>query len=72
MTNKSIADEVMEFLKTSRKPKSMREIVRALDYKYDSVQVSVSIRYWVIKGVIIAENKDGYKRNKQYSIDKIG
>ena len=47
---------------------SMKEIVRALDYKYDSGQVSVSINYWVKRGEISAQIKEGYKRNKVYAL----
>ncbi len=65
---KSIADEVKEILELSSRPKSMKEIVRALDYKYDSGQVSVSINYWVKRGEICAQLKEGYKRNKVYSL----
>ena len=65
---KSIADEVKEILELSSRPKSMKEIVCALNYKYDSGQVSVSINYWVKRGSVKSELKEGYSRNKVYSL----
>ena len=66
---KSVAAEVKDILENSVLPKSIREINRALGYKYDSGQISVSINYWVRQGGVKAQLKDGYQRNKVYYIE---
>lgn len=69
MRQQSVADEVKEILELSEKPLSMREIVLALDNKYDGGQISASIECWIKRGVIKKHGKDGYFRNKVYSIN---
>ena len=63
---RSIADEVMDILAASSRPKSMKQINRLLGDKYPSSQISASISYWEKKGVIIGQVRDGYKKNKEY------
>ena len=68
MRQPSVSDEVKEILELSDKPLSVREIVRVLGDKYDSNQVSASIRYWVKRGEIQATRKLGYRKYNVYSL----
>ena len=65
---KSVADEVKDVLSLSTRPKTMKEIAKALDYKYPSSQISASIKYWEKRGEIVGEIRQGYNKNKEYQL----
>ena len=64
---KSVAQEAIEVLMLSENPKTAREIDDDLGNKYGSDNIYWSLSYWVKKGVVSSQFKEGSRKTKEYS-----